>query len=307
MLIPVILLLVGLAVLIKSSEAAINKAIQVAKLSGFSHMTIGFILLAVMTSLPELAVTVTSSLQGSDLSLGTLFGSNVANLALIMGIVAVLSAFTVSKKEKTEITHALFLTALVAFGVLMLGGVNPIIGLFLLIIFFFVSKDVVKEDVMSDGFSFRTIITWEMTRAVLLLAVSVVFVLASAYLVTQSSIEIALLVGIPETIIGATIVAIGTSLPELTVTLQAVRKKNTQLAIGNITGSLVANVTLILGIAGLLATYTFTTTTSALIVLMIFANILFYVLIHDRVLSRKNGIALLIFYALFTILMTAYF
>lgn len=300
LLVSIAVLFVSLAVLAKASETSVHHATRLSKALGISEITVGFIFLAVMTSLPELAVTVFSGLSGSTLGVATLFGSNIADIAIVFAAMAFVATFYISKKDLMGIEQALLLTAIVALFALVLGGVNFTFGVFAVLIFAGVSYMLVKEGYARDGKSAGRKGAAKQFSALL---ISVVVVVLSADFITKSSIEIAQAFSMSEAIIGATIVAVGTSLPELAVSVQAIRYRRPQIAVGNIIGSLVANLTLLLGIGGLISAITFDAATRVTILFMFATYAVFYILARNGRLGLREAFLLSATYAVFAALL----
>lgn len=298
MILQLILFLTGLFFLIKFSSIAIEKSVKFSRLTGISEMTIGFILIAVSTSLPELTIAIFSSFHGEGLlSFGNLAGANVSNLALVFGILGFIG-FTIKKKDLAKIYEAIIFTSTVAFFILVLGAVDLVVGLFLLILFYMFAKSVIK-----DGFNggsndkMTELKTIELVKSVIYLLISLAVVVISAKIITDSAIALAHMLGVTESLIGATILAVGTTLPELSVGIMAVRTKNMELAIGDGIGSIVTNLTLVLGMAAMINPIVLSASQNTLLLLLFAVNVIFLFLASRMKFGRKEGIALLLIYA----------
>ncbi len=295
MIINVILLFIGLVFLVKFSNLTIKNAVRFSYLTGISNMTVGFIIIAVLTSLPEFTIGVISSLGGEGLlSIGNVIGANISNLALILGIVS-LVGFQLKKTDAIQAQKILIVTTIIAVFILILRTMNYVFGIFLLIMFYIFSKALIK-----DGIKVKERIgglrSIESAKTLLYLIVSVAFVIVSAKIVTDSSISIAYSIGIAESVIGATILSIGTTMPELSIALAAVRKKNIELAIGDTVGSILANLTLVLGIVTLINPIIIGYTEVAGFVMLILINLLFLFLTTRKSFGKNESILLLAVY-----------
>lgn len=299
LLIDIVILVVALAVLAKASEISISSATKFSKTVGIAEMAIGFVLLAVMTSLPELSVVIMSGLSGSNLGVATLFGSNVADVALVLGVIALFTVFSIPKKNIPGIEQTLLITGIISIFAFFLKGVNFTFGIFGMLIFFLISYNLVKNERIKPKGKHEPRKNFDTFKYFIFLFASIIAVILSADFVTTSAISIAKTLAISDALIGATVVAIGTSLPELAVSLEAVRSGHTQMAIGNITGSLLANITLILGFAGIVSTVVFDAATTTSLLFMILSYAIFYILARRRNFSLVQGAILSILYVLF--------
>ena len=290
-----LLLAAALLVLVKSSNATINSAVRFSALTGISQLALGFILISVATSLPEFSIAVLSSLRGEGiLSLGNLAGANIANLTLIFGLMS-FAGFNLGKIYSVKIDQAIIATSFIALYILVFGVADSTIGLFGIAVFYLFSATVMKEGFAASADA--GIKTVETIKSLFYLMVSILIVLLSAHVVTDSAIKLSRLLGIAESVIGATVIAIGTTLPEMSVGIAAIRKGNVSLAVGDTIGSIVANMSLILGAAALLNPIALDFETAAILASLIAVNIIFLLLVYRMDFRRKEGIFLLSLFA----------
>ena len=302
MLLEVLFLIAGLVLLVKASDITINRATALSQLSGISQITIGFIFIAIVTSLPELSIGIISSIQGEGtLSLGNLIGADIANLALVFGIMSFIG-FNMGKIYSVRLEQALILTAGIAFFIIILGEIGLAFGVFCLLIFYLFSSSVMKEGIVTPPE--KGIKTIRIIRAALMLIASVSLVIVSAYIVTTYAIQISISLGIAESVIGATILAIGTTLPELSVNVTAIRKGNISLAIGDLIGSLVTNLTLILGLVAIINPLRIGFDIVFIAFFMMAINALFFAMARQMNFRYKQAIVLLGIYASYLILVS---
>lgn len=293
-------LMIGLLVLIKASELTIKNAIKLSKLTGLSEALVGFVFIAFATSFPELAVTVISAANGdSSLGISMLMGSNIADMVLVMGCMALLASFKLLEKDIAMLEKALFITTVVALFSLVLGSTGLALGIFSLAMFYMFFKFFMKKYYIQEVES--GIKTLDIIKAVLWVALGIAFIILSADLVTKSSLLLASFLDV--TFIGAIIVALGTSLPELAVSIAAVRRMDIELAIGNMAGSLVFNLTFIFGLASILAPTVYMLSLSIAVLSLVITNIIFYVLIKRNKFSMGEGFLLLFIYFIFVLMM----
>lgn len=302
MLLEVVVLVISLLALIKTSQWVIDSAMKIASMAKLSELTVGFIFISVSTSLPELAVSV-SAILSSDIgiSVGNLLGSNIADIALIVGIAAFFGPVIIKRKMLKDISTILFLTSFVLIILMSMTFASKYIGVLLLLIFsvfiyFSVRKRTVSARVPGEyEFNARTVI-----KTVIMFLVGVAGVFLSSRFVVDSASNIALALGVAEAVIGASVIAVGTSLPELAVDLTAIRARRWGLALGDAIGSTLTNITLVLGfvlVASPLAVNMSIFQTMTLFVLL--TNVVLWYFITRGKLNRNEGIVLLFIYLMF--------
>ncbi len=293
---PIITLLVSLFALYLSSQRAITYAVEIARALRVSEFAIGFVLVSVATSIPELAVSITSALKGSlQLVVGNVFGANVADIALILGITAIFARIHIRPKEFQNLTLILLgISLLSLFLLLFEAGKNT--GLFLIGVFAFYVLYVLKKEEKVVPRNHEQILP----NALFMFFLSIAIVLITANYAVEAVIQLARQFSLTETFFGATLISIGTTLPELSVSLLAVQKKLQHLAIGNIIGSAIVNLTLVLGTGLVLGPSLIALDFLKLIVFSVIVNtVLLYFIVVRRQLAFKEGITLLILYAAF--------
>jgi cation:H+ antiporter len=252
-------LVVGLVLLTWSADKFIDGAASVAQLFGMSPLLVGILIVGFGTSAPEMLVSAIAAWQGEpDLALGNAIGSNIANIGLILGITALLAPISVhSRVVSQEMPLMLVATGL---GVLVLtngwlgrGDAALLLGALALYIGFGVWQSIQSPD-DALGIEAEASIAHEQSgvKAGAALLLGLLVLLASSRLLVWSATEIATALGISELIIGLTVVALGTSLPELAASIASVRKNQHDMAVGNVIGSNVFNILGVVGIAGLI-------------------------------------------------------
>ncbi|MBS7639448.1 MAG: sodium:calcium antiporter [Candidatus Bathyarchaeia archaeon] len=308
-----IILLVGMLILDKSSDLAIDNSVKVAEITGLGKTTIGFLLIALSTSLPELSVSVFSTMnpESIGIALGNVLGSNIANICLILGLCFLILSLknhretyhfsSVTTDEVRELYFGLFIASLIPLVLIYIGYTSNIVGAILITIFILYNIQIIRSKRSREeasGSSQKD----KIAKYVLMALVGVAGVVGSAYFIVESASYIAEEVGVPRVIIGATIVAFGTSLPELVTSIDATRKGHIELALGNIVGSGFVNITLILGVALIggpfrvdMAAY------SNLVMFSIMANLLLWYFLSGEKIGWRESLILLFMYALFII------
>ena len=235
------------------SDRVIRYVTALSEIFGMSEMAAGFILLSISTSLPELSVSIIASLIGEGgLSLGNVLGSNVANLTVIMGLAIVLSKakVTIEEESQKELVQFLFLSSVIPLFVVQRGSLSLALGVILLILFAYFTVTVSKKAPKTQ--SLQPVSNMDKVMVTAKFAISVLVIIAISKFTVDSGVAIATIAGVPPSVIGATIVGLGTSLPELATTIQALRAGMSNMALGNLIGSCITNITLILGTSSLI-------------------------------------------------------
>jgi len=277
---------------------ASKKLVHLFNLSGY---TIGFVVLALSTSLPELFVSISAGLQGqSDIIIGNVIGSNVANILLVLGSYAAIAGIKVTKSSKlTDYAQALFFVSIIPLFLLGRGHIGSIAGLVLIGLFMvytlFLSKKKARAEI-KETFMVRQKITGS-----IVFLISVALLIYSSSLLVSSAVEIAEALNLSSLFISITLIALGTSLPEMAVNISALLKKEYKLAIGNILGSCVINLTLVLGAGAVIypITVDYVTMGSAMIFLVIVNLVVWILLEKFRQINRMGGLAFIALYILF--------
>lgn len=252
--INIAILIAGFVMLIKGADIFVEGAASVSKKFGVPQLVIGLTVVAMGTSLPEAAVSITSAAHGSaGISIGNVIGSNIMNILVILGITAVISRVAIQKSTfKVEIPFMLFVTVVLVFFGMNDGVITRFEGVLLwalFITFLIYLFNLAKKGNDEEEGEVKDLPTWKCIVYILLGAV--VIVVGSNFAVTSAS-AIARIFGISERFIGLTIVAFGTSLPELVTSVTAARKGNTGIAIGNIVGSNLFNILFVIGTTALI-------------------------------------------------------
>ena len=253
--IAVLLFLLGLLLIIKGGDWFLDGAVWIAESTGVPRFIIGATIVSLATTLPELTVSVTGTLQGEvDLAVGNAVGSVTANLGLILGI-SLVCIPSVVKRAQFQTKALLMVAGAVLLMVLCRGGVLEVLpGLLLFVIFGYYlwnnlqdAKSSMAQD-RETRHKGRTASRRQMTQKLLLFLLGITALVIGTQRRIDYGSALALLMGVPASIIGVTMVAIGTSLPELVTTLTAIAKKEASMSVGNIIGANVIDLTMILPI-----------------------------------------------------------
>ncbi len=258
---PISALVAGILILIVSADKFVEGAAATARRFGMAPLLIGIVIIGFGSSAPEMVISALSAMNGNPgIAVGNALGSNIANIALILGVTALLSPIAVkSSIVVTELPALALLTA--AAGVLLLtdGNLSRFDGIVLIVSFLIIMGWLVYNALQSSDDEIATILETELTetlslpKAVTMLVLGLVFLVISSRMMVWGGVEVAEALGISDLIIGLTIVAVGTSLPELASSIAAVRKNEHELALGNVIGSNMFNISIVLGIAGTIA------------------------------------------------------
>ena len=243
-----VLFVVGLVLIIKGGDWFVDSASWFAEATGIPKFVVGATVVSFATTLPELLVSVRAAMNGSaQLAIGNAIGSVTANTTLIMGVSLVAMAGVVSRKE-FSLKGGLFLGAIVGLTLLSLSGSLPVWSAFVLWAIFlaFMVSNLIEGKKAATIESSETFDKKEVPSKILFFVIGTVSIVLGAEFLVSSGKTIAAGIGISETIIGFTVIALGTSLPELVTTLTAIRKKENSLSVGNIIGANIIDTTLIL-------------------------------------------------------------
>ena len=305
-----ILLVVGFVFLIKGADFFVEGASAVAKKLHVPALVIGMTIVAMGTSLPELSVSVTASLAGSNqLAIGNVVGSNIFNLMVVLGSCALFSALEVSDDTiKKDLPFSIICTvALMVMGIFgnSVGHVDGAILLVLFIIFLASMLRAAKKSrttaaAIAEEEAENEIVDIPTWLCIIYIIGGAVAIKYGGDWVVDSCTTLALKFGMSETLVGLTIVALGTSLPELVTSIVAAKKNELDMAIGNVVGSNIFNILLILGVAGAISPMTFLTVNAIdTLILVAFSVIVGLMCLKKKNLNKANGIVMLLLYAVY--------
>ena len=262
MLLPIFAIIGGLLLLIWSADRFVDGAAATARHFGMPQLLIGIVIIGFGTSAPEMIVSALSALNGNPgIALGNAYGSNITNIGLILGLTALVLPLAVNSQVlKQELPVLIFVTALSAF-LIMDGDVLRLDAWILLGIFFIYmgwtiftglrNRDDslvhdVKEELQEQEYM-------SLAKALMWVVIGLALLMGSSQLLVWGAVEIAHYFGVSDLVVGLTIVAVGTSLPELASSIAAARKNEVDLAVGNIIGSNLFNTLAVVGLAGAIA------------------------------------------------------
>ncbi|MCH5273326.1 MAG: calcium/sodium antiporter [Lachnospiraceae bacterium] len=310
--ITILLFAVGVLFVVKGGDYFVDAASWIAEVSGIPKLIIGATVVSVATTLPEMLVSVLAAAQGKvDMSIGNAVGSVTANIGLIMAIALIGMPGVIKRKDYLLKSSLMLLAALIVVVCGFFGEVNIIFSIVLLVIFVVflwenisgakktmaVNQDKPKDNVLTGR---KTVVT-----NIVKFIVGAVGIVWGANLLVDNGSELARLVGVSERIIGVTLIAVGTSLPELITTITAIAKKQSALSVGNILGANIMDLTLIMPLSALISGKSLpVSATSARIDLPICLLVGLIAILPAMVrlkFSRWQGVLLLILYACYVV------
>ncbi|WP_434798413.1 calcium/sodium antiporter [Terrisporobacter vanillatitrophus] len=302
-----LLLIIGFFFLIKGADLFVEGSSSIAKKFNVPSMVIGLTIVAMGTSAPEAAVSITSSLAGqNDMSVANVVGSNFFNILVVLGVSSIIATLPVQKGTIKKDAPFLLLVSVL----LLLFGLNlnigRIEGLILLAVFTYFLIDTIKSakkgnpETANEAATTMDVEVTEqssMSKTILLSIIGVVGIVLGGDMVVNSATDIATSFGMSANLVGLTIVAIGTSLPEFVTSVVAIKKGETEIAIGNIIGSNIFNILFVLGLATIISPITISTFALIDVIFMVAITVLLYFFMKkDNSLVKSQGIIFLILY-----------
>lgn len=309
--IQILLILVGFVMLIKGADILVDGSSAIAKKMRISEIVIGLTIVSIGTSMPELFVSTTSAIQGaSDISIGNIIGSNICNLLFILGLSAVIHPVKFQKQTKwienpmsIILTIIFFIICNVNQDVSIIEG-TILLALFVAFLIYTIAMGKKSQDEVILELSLEEAKKVSVIQNIMLIILGIVALKIGGDLVVDNAKLVATLLNVSEKIIGLTIVAIGTSLPELVTSVTAAIKGESDIAIGNIIGSNIFNMLLIIGVSAIIHPITYNITYNSQMMILFVAMILMLIFPFIKPkdeLSRKNGLILVLLYIFYMI------
>ncbi len=295
-----VILVIGFVLLIKGADAFVDASSKVATKFNVPQIVIGLTIVAFGTSAPEAAVSITSALRGSSgISIGNVLGSNIMNVLLILGITAALAHMHI---QKTTVAYEMPFLIVISAALFFLGKSGDVltrmdggilwlffIGFFVYLIMLSKSKEAEKAMELTEKDT--------MPRLFFFIVLGIACIVGGSNMAVNGATGIAEVLGVSDRIIGLTIVAFGTSLPELVTSVMAARKDQVDLAVGNIIGSNIFNILFVLGTTALIKPIPFATEFYFDAIVCIFVAVLLFLLsVRKRELGRPAGLVMLACY-----------
>lgn len=312
-----ILLIIGFVLLIKGADFFVDGSSSVAKILKVPTIIIGLTVVAFGTSMPELSVSVTAALRGSnDLAVSNVLGSNIFNLLVVLGCCALVKPVAAKwSLLKKEFPFSILITIILLlvdsdFSIMkildgnqgfVLGRWAGLLFLILFVLYIYATvKSALRSRAEAKDMEEEEYKTMSPLKSGIYIVLGLIGIVWGGNLVVDSASNIALTFGWSQTFIGLTIVALGTSLPELVTSVVAARKGENDLAVGNVVGSNIFNILLILGVSSFITPITLDVTAVYDTIILIIASIIVYVsAISKREIQRKEGILFLVCYFAF--------
>lgn len=312
-----VLLIIGFVLLIKGADFFVDGSSSVAKILKVPTIIIGLTVVAFGTSMPELSVSVTAALRGSnDLAVSNVLGSNIFNLLVVLGCCALVKPVAAKwSLLKKEFPFSILITIILLlvdsdFSIMkildgnqgfVLGRWAGLLFLILFVLYIYATvKSALRSRAEAKDMEEEEYKTMSPLKSGIYIVIGLIGIVWGGNLVVDSASNIALTFGWSQTFIGLTIVALGTSLPELVTSVVAARKGENDLAVGNVVGSNIFNILLILGVSSFITPITLDVTAVYDTIILIIASIVVYVsAISKREIQRKEGILFLVCYFAF--------
>lgn len=313
MAIQLLFLVLGFVMLVKGADLFVDGASGIATKFGIPQIVIGLTIVAMGTSAPEAAVSITAAFAGNaDITIGNIVGSNILNILIILGISALVYPLAIQKSTLIIDIPVVLLATVILFLLGFDSKISRIDGIIMLVVFaaylfylFTVAKKEASQKKLNgttENIQSEENITKEMSllKALIFTVIGLVLIVGGSKFVVNSATAIAKALGLSQRFIGLTIVALGTSLPELFTSVTAALKKNSDIAIGNIVGSNIFNILFIVGLSGLIIPVPFATDFRFdTIISGVAAILLLLFCLPKKKLPRFAGVIMLICYALY--------
>lgn len=302
-----ILLIIGFILLIKGADFFVEGSSNLAQYFKVPSVVIGLTLVAFGTSAPEAAISITAALSNSsDLSVSNIIGSNIFNLFVVLGLTSLFKKVKASSKVIKKDYRLSILFSLILFAFIMINYmfkdfllISRLNGLILILMLFFYLRYLIKNADQSPNnappeSSFHVLDLFFIIGGLLL-------IIFGGELTVSSAVSIARLLGLSERVIGLTIVAVGTSLPELCTSLVAAIKGKEDIAVGNVIGSNIFNILFVLGFSSLINPLLLNLDSLIDLALLIIGSFLVYLYFHDLQINRREGLSMLLLYIIYCI------
>ena len=299
-----VLLLIGLVMLCFGGNWLVSGGVSIAKKFRISNLVIGMTIVAYGTSTPELAASIAAAGDHSAIILGNIVGSNIANVGMVIGVAAILVPLVVQKSVlRKEIPIMLGVSALLVLlsidgEISQYDGVILLVGLGIFAVYTFRSALKQREKISNNSNSDKTNVY---LKSIGLIGIGIIVLYIGAILTVDHAVIIATELGVSEKIIGLTVIAIGTSLPELITSIIAIRKGHSDIGIGNIIGSNIYNILMIMGVGATLGGVLITADVYVDYAIMIIFSLSLLIGLKTKIINRTMGVILATGYVLYLI------
>ncbi len=316
MVVPILLIILGFVLLIKGADFLVDGASSLAKRFNIPDIIIGLTIVSIGTSMPELFVSSTSAMNGSsDMAIGNIIGSNLCNLLMILGISTIIKPVKFQKETRLiEIPLCLIITIIFAIFCNTSGTISRIEALILIFLFVLFIIYTIIMGKKGKAFDAENAIIeikednkpLSLKKSIILIVLGIVGLKIGGDLTVENATNLARMFNVSEKIIGLTILAIGTSLPELVTSVTAAIKGNSDIAIGNIIGSNIFNILLIIGVSAIISPLTYNFTYNIQIAILVLSTVvlsIFPIIPPKNEMSRFNGLIYLIIYIIYMVIL----
>jgi len=305
MLVNLLFLLIGLFLLFKGGELFVDSSVGISRILKMPRLIIGATIVSIATTLPELTVSALSSFKGEPgLAIGNAVGSCIANIGLIIGLVCLVKGALIFRKDEVIFPlRAMLLTSSIIFILTLPLKIHRVSG-FVLIAFaiVFLILNIKKRASANQAKDLRFSDRKEsLSRCIIFFIIGILLILLGSRFLVSSAVAIAYFFGISPTVIGLTIAAVGTSLPELVTAFVSVRKNETDLSLGNIIGANVLNMTLVIGGAACINPLYLSRFTQiySIPVMLLISSVLAFFILRRKQLTHKEGKIILTLYVIY--------
>ena len=288
----IIALIIGFILLIKGADLFVDSASGIAKRFGIPSLIIGMTIVAMGTSAPELSVSITSAIKGlNDMSIANVVGSNIFNTLMILGVSSLFNKLKINSYKDIIVmmfSSVMLLTCCINN---KLGVMNGIVLLIVFALFMLSQIKDVKSNEIEDEAHHRP-----MLLTIALGIIGMCAIIGGGNLVVNSASAIAMALGMSENLVGLTIVALGTSLPEFITSVIATRKGEIDIAVGNVVGSNIFNILFVLGIAGIINPMSVSFVAICDIAILVIVSVLVLFVTRKKEINKYNGLMLIAIY-----------
>ena len=299
--IQIVLLLVGFVFLIKGSDFFVDGASSIASLLNIPTIIVGLTIVALGTSAPEAAVSITSSITGSNaMAVSNVIGSNMFNLLMVIGLSALLGELLMEETTlHKDLPFLVAITILFAIFILIGWDITNIEGIILLVILLGYIIYLIYTTRKSHDANVVEKPKLSLPKSIIFILIGIVGIVLGGDLVVNSASDIAMALGMSETLVGLTIVAIGTSLPELVTSLTALKKGENQLVIGNVIGSNIFNILFVLGASSAISAIPLDSSMLIDVIFMVIVTVICFIFgkTQDKFDKREGAILVILFVA----------
>ena len=302
----IVVLLASLYVLARSANLTVAHIVRIAHYFNISEALIGVSVLSVSTSLPEISIAVMAALSGSpSISVGNVLGSSITDLCLVIGVGVLLAGHVkLTRRGLRQTVGLLAIVSIIPLVLVMIKRLNLITGVILLGIFAAYTLSMIRKEHTTAMVAHHAVPSVCIPRSLSFFIVGIAGVLIASKVVVDSALNLTAATGLSNTLIGATVVSLGTCLPELTIDITALRKKHVELALGDAIGSCLTNLTIVFGLLGILSPVGINVheVMFPALFLVIAAIASWYMFEFKREITIKNAVVLILMYVAFVVL-----